>query len=303
VPQSDTTYDPIGEKERAEQRRLEREIRAAKRLEATALNDTDRARAAAQVRAAQGDMRDFIRSTGRNRQSYREQLGFADGRGGRARSDFTPPAPKRPPTVRFEATKGTPVGDAARTTVTNIRSVHAIPESTSPVTVRRLVTNKAGLQGDYGTDGILRLRADGTHIEFTAAHELGHWVDNKILGGDKKFGSKIGTSDAWDAWRSAIEDTNPTIYLRNVLDHVGTDPARAKLHDHVSYLLDPREQFARSYSQWIAARTGDTVLRKQLLAYQQAENYTLRAYQWDDDEFEPIGAALDRIFKEKGLLK
>jgi hypothetical protein len=80
VPQDDTTYDPVAEKERAEQRRLEREIRAAKRREVTAMNDADRARAAREVRQAQAKMRGFIEQTGRLRQSYREQLHFADGR-------------------------------------------------------------------------------------------------------------------------------------------------------------------------------------------------------------------------------
>lgn len=80
VPQDDTTYDEAAEKERAQQRALEREIRSAKRREAAAMTDTDRAKAAADVREAQGEMRDFIKATGRNRQSYREQLGFADGR-------------------------------------------------------------------------------------------------------------------------------------------------------------------------------------------------------------------------------
>lgn len=80
IPQADTTYDEAAEKERAEQRKLEREIRAAKRREASAMTDTDRARAARDVRDAQHDMREFIARTGRKRQSYREQLHFADGR-------------------------------------------------------------------------------------------------------------------------------------------------------------------------------------------------------------------------------
>jgi hypothetical protein len=80
IPQGDTTYDEAAEKERAEQRRLEREIRSAKRREVSAMNDTGRARAAADVRDAQAEMRDFIRTTGRRRDSYREQLRFADGR-------------------------------------------------------------------------------------------------------------------------------------------------------------------------------------------------------------------------------
>ncbi len=80
VPQGDTTYDEAAEKERAKQRALEREIRAAKRREATAMNDVDRKRATADVREAQANMRDFIKQTGRNRDSYREQLHFADGK-------------------------------------------------------------------------------------------------------------------------------------------------------------------------------------------------------------------------------
>ena len=80
VPQGDTTYDEAAEKERAEQRRLEREIRSAKRRQMAAMTDTDRAKAVREVREAQADMRGFIGETGRQRQSYREQLRFSDGR-------------------------------------------------------------------------------------------------------------------------------------------------------------------------------------------------------------------------------
>src|SRR5690606_17426282 len=68
VPQGDTPYDEDAEKERADQRVLEREIRAAKRREASAMTDTDRRRATQDVRDAQADMRDFIGRTGRQRQ-------------------------------------------------------------------------------------------------------------------------------------------------------------------------------------------------------------------------------------------
>lgn len=80
IPQAATTYDEAAEKERATQRALEREIRAAKRREAVAMDDVQRARARADIREAQAEMREFIRETGRQRQSYREQLHFADGR-------------------------------------------------------------------------------------------------------------------------------------------------------------------------------------------------------------------------------
>lgn len=100
IPQDDTTYDEDAEKERADQRALEREIRSAKRREASAMTDTDRRKAAQDVRDAQGDMRDFIRRTGRNRQSYREQLGFADGRGTVGSRRQPAPAPSAPKALR-----------------------------------------------------------------------------------------------------------------------------------------------------------------------------------------------------------
>lgn len=95
IPQGDTTYDEEAEKERAQQRAFEREIRSAKRREVSAMTDTDRRRAAQDIRDAQADMRDFIGRTGRNRQSYREQLHFADGRG-RSGSAGSRPAPRTP---------------------------------------------------------------------------------------------------------------------------------------------------------------------------------------------------------------
>lgn len=97
VPQGDTTYDADAERERAKQRSLEREIRAAKRREASAMTDTDRRRAAQEVREAQADMRDFIKGTGRNRSPWREQLHFADGRGaGTASGTSRPPVAPQP---------------------------------------------------------------------------------------------------------------------------------------------------------------------------------------------------------------
>ncbi|QNA93253.1 MULTISPECIES: phage minor capsid protein [unclassified Microbacterium] len=80
VPQADFEYNEAAEKERARHRELEREVRAAKRREATAMDDIERRKAARDVTDAQAELREFARRTGRKRQSYREQLHFADGR-------------------------------------------------------------------------------------------------------------------------------------------------------------------------------------------------------------------------------
>jgi len=128
VPQGDTTYDEVAEKERAQQRALEREIRSAKRREASAMTDTDRRKAAAEIREAQAEMRDFIRDTGRNRQSYREQLGFADGRGGAARGGPTT-SPTRPrPLIAGDRVSARTVGDVREAN----RGAQTVPDGAFP---------------------------------------------------------------------------------------------------------------------------------------------------------------------------
>lgn len=80
VPQADFEYNEAAEKERERHRELERDVRAAKRREATAMDDLERRKASRDVADAQAELREFTRETGRKRQSYREQLHFADGR-------------------------------------------------------------------------------------------------------------------------------------------------------------------------------------------------------------------------------
>ncbi len=73
-------YDPEAEKARMKQRELERQIRAAKRDAATTTDPAKRAQALREVKEAQAEMRGHLRATGRSRDSYREQLHFADGK-------------------------------------------------------------------------------------------------------------------------------------------------------------------------------------------------------------------------------
>lgn len=80
IPQPQIEYDAGAADERQQQRYLERRIRSAKRKAAVSGDDVTRARASRQVKDAQADMRQFLKDTGRNRSSYREQLHFSDGR-------------------------------------------------------------------------------------------------------------------------------------------------------------------------------------------------------------------------------
>lgn len=91
-----TTYDPQAEKDRDRLRELERRVRDLKRREVAAFDDVTKARLKGRIRSAQGDIRSHVANTGQLRKSYREQLGFSDGRPPLAtpKPRALPPAPR-----------------------------------------------------------------------------------------------------------------------------------------------------------------------------------------------------------------
>jgi hypothetical protein len=77
TPHAGPTADPQGDQDRQRLRALERQLRAWKRLEAAALDDSARSRARANVRVTQGRIRTHVASTTAKRQPAREQIGKA----------------------------------------------------------------------------------------------------------------------------------------------------------------------------------------------------------------------------------
>jgi len=74
--------------------------------------------------------------------------------------------------------------------------------------------------------------------------------------------------------------------------------------NYVRYLQRTPEVFARSYAQYIAIRSGNEALMTQLRTARKRNEAGI-GYQtvWDDDDFVPIAAAFDDLFKEKGWTK
>jgi hypothetical protein len=75
-----TTYDPELEKQRADLRALERDVRALKRELLGAADEVTATRIKQAIKAKQAAIREHVANTGETRQGYREQLGFSDGR-------------------------------------------------------------------------------------------------------------------------------------------------------------------------------------------------------------------------------
>lgn len=305
VPQSDTTYDPAAEKERAEQRRLEREIRAAKRREASAMTDTDRRRAARDVREAQAEMRSFIGKTGRHRQSYREQLHFADGRGGpRPVPPPTPRAPRTPAApsgIDIRIKRSTDLGVDVHAARSSIAAVHTVPRTLPPVSVVSARLGE-GTNGRYvGSKSVLEMNPTGKTPRLTFAHEVGHYLDHTLLGTTaRNFETRMLTEQTTKDWLDAVRSTRA--YQR--LEAMMSDPAMpAEIVQHLRYLTSPVELWGRSYAQYIATRSGDAVMLAELATMRASDAPWTRNRQWGTTDFEVIASAMDEIFRMKGLLK
>lgn len=135
--------------------------------------------------------------------------------------------------------------------------------------------------------------------EATIAHEIGHFLDHQGFGEKGKYSSV--DDPLFAAWREAVGKSFATQRLQEILDSPlsdRSDKGRAK------YYLDPWEQWARSYAQWLSVRSGDGVLRQQvqaILTRKGSQPYSNS--QWSDMDFHDIGLAIDDIFKAVGWLK
>ena len=71
---------------------------------------------------------------------------------------------------------------------------------------------------------------------------------------------------------------------------------------YLRYLLRHDELWARSYAQYIAVKSGDTTLLKEL-AETRAEKNLYNQKQWSEDDFKPILKAMDALFTTLGWIK
>lgn len=138
----------------------------------------------------------------------------------------------------------------------------------------------------------VNVRGDSPWPLITAVHELGHYVDIYGFGNGRMGGSHF--SAALDEWRDAVLASPSSIYLREKLKSMPKE---------LDYYFMPTELFARSYSQWIAVRSGNADMLRQLEDIQKSQTFIQPFTQWKRAEFEPIAAALDKLFDSRGWLR
>jgi transposase len=125
------------------------------------------------------------------------------------------------------------------------------------------------------------IKATGPWPALTMVHEVGHVLDHLAIGSPGSFASI--SEDILTPVLEKLKQTKAYLAL-----------SKNPRVDH-SYLLNPKELWARAYAQYIAVRSGDARLLKDLKL---VRNSILPDRQWTDEEFEPIAQEIDKAFEK-----
>lgn len=182
--------------------------------------------------------------------------------------------------------------------VNAIKQVHDLPANLTrvPIVVKPLNGPYGHIRGGY--DHVaerwsnLEIALDRAAMAqdppiVSVVHEIGHLIDMHGFGDGQVAPSRsnemLGASSmpALAEWREAVFATR----------------AFRDLPPDDAYLRSIIELLARSYEQYIATRSGNQALKAKIAA-RRAQNAALY---WDDDDFQPVAEAFDRVFATRNL--
>jgi len=136
----------------------------------------------------------------------------------------------------------------------------------------------------------------------TIIHEIGHLLDIEAFGFRGMHASE--TMGELIEWWEAVRQSRMYQELTRMYESLREqDPPASRTIER--YFAAPRELFANSYTQYIATKTGDEDLRRELQQLKWGTIIGLRGryqvpLQWDEDDFRPIMEAFDRLFEQIG---
>lgn len=136
--------------------------------------------------------------------------------------------------------------------------------------------------------------------------------DGEVSGAGLDLWKSITASQAYKAMKDYPSGRHnikpPDDFFVGDRDNPTHAPGMSEVTWEISYesmknMRRPREAFARAYAQYIALRSGDEVLTRQIDESNKFKNQAEGApVQWDWQEFEPIARSFDRLFEKKGWL-
>lgn len=216
-----------------------------------------------------------------------------------AREDVRPPLAPVSAALNIQPTVPKIRADAVKKALAVIDSVHS--DGTLPQIPVVKASRNAGYMGAYvwrppGAAVEIRVNAMGEMGEHVVTHEAGHFLDHQALDVAGRYASE--NSPLMADWRKAIEDSQAVKDLRKAMQtaRLANEGGVVRRYE---YLLSGRELFARSYAQWVTEKSGNAALVAQLPKIRTAMGFLS---QWEPEDFAPISAALDAVFKSKGWL-
>lgn len=134
------------------------------------------------------------------------------------------------------------------------------------------------------------IRSGAAHRSFVAIHEVGHFIDLCGLpGSDVSSPSEAILS----GWRTAVIGSRAYQELERLSGAWGD-----RADERAAGLLAVEELWARSYAQFVATRSDSPPLLLALDAIRgPAPDALYYPRHWDDDDFAPIDAAIEGLFR------
>ena len=145
----------------------------------------------------------------------------------------------------------------------------------------------------------------GPHPQTTIAHEIGHWLEG-VAHDDKFYNSAelkqaLNSSEAIQTLRDMKRRPNDYTITKTVQTRNGpVSFTRTPDGPYMDYLLKDYEIWARAYAQYISTRSGNATMIAQIA--EEVDDLLYGAQQWAAADFEPIAAAIDDIFEQKGWI-
>lgn len=190
--------------------------------------------------------------------------------------------------------------NASKITLSEIDKLHGV-ENLPVIPIKN--STSQSFQGAYtyrprpGTPVDIKVSTSSVNPELTLAHELGHFIDHQVLGDKGSYASKGHA--LFKDWQQTIANSEATKQLQ-LMSKQSKSRFEAK---RLQYYLNPVEQWARSYAQWVATKSKNSIMIEQVKSIIADNNQVYAASQWSDADFEPIAAAIDEIFNALGWLK
>lgn len=216
-----------------------------------------------------------------------------------------------------------------------LNGLHGLPDDGAPevkVKLGATTTNKGGHFAPYGVKPTLRRKkgedyatfrarkteairkarvpeirvnpnwnAENDHSSLSFLHEFGHRTDFTYSTGRDYYHSTAGAALTNDAERQAMGEFLTLVRNSDYFIDARQQTLRGGVA-YYNYWTDPAEVWARAYSQWAAGRLGESFPE---LAVQLDRMRTGRTgyYQWPDEDFVPVAAAVENVLRSRGLMQ